>query len=285
MNSLENLIKEKYSKLSPGQKRVAEYLIQNRDEFAFNTASQIGRKVDVSETTVIRFSYAIGFNGFSEMQSHIQQWVLSHSQGAQPPTEISNAEQGTSEISTLFARTMEKEVVSMRQTLKQLNQEEVWKVIGKLIEADRVLVVGMRASFAAAYWFSLQLHTLRDQVYLSPTAGNVYEQLSDLTEHSAVVILSFPRYLKETLHLAESVKSQGIPIICLTDRLLSPVGRIADFTLTTEENVESDSPSIHPVISVIDMIISGIAMKDQERVQMRQQKLEEVYSTHGVFIE
>jgi DNA-binding MurR/RpiR family transcriptional regulator len=66
--SFENLVKQKFNGLSAGQKKVAEYLIQNLEEAAFSTAFQIGRKVGVSETTVIRLSYALGFNGFSEMQ-------------------------------------------------------------------------------------------------------------------------------------------------------------------------------------------------------------------------
>ncbi len=280
MNSLEKIIKEKYNKLSPGQKKVAEYLIQSKDEFAFKTASQIGRQVEVSETTVIRLSYALGFNGFSELQASVQQWVLNQTYRS------SNEEQPLFEASVSpFAKCMEKDITAMQQTLHQLNEEELWKVVSTLIEADRVLVIGMRASYAAAYWLSLQLNTLRDQVALCATSGNVNEQLCDLTDRSAVVMLSFPRYLKETLHLAECIKQQGVPLICITDRLLSPVGRLADLTLTTEENVDSNSMSITPAISVIDMIIHGMTLKDRDRIQARQQKLEELYSAHGVFIE
>jgi len=288
MINLEKVIKEKYNKLSTGQKKVAEYLIQNKEEFSFKTAAQIGRRVEVSETTVIRLSYALGFDGFSEMQSCIQQWVLNHNQNQSYLTPYQSQAEGQSNgegsMSPLM-KCMEKDMAAIQQTFHQLNEEEMWKVVAKLIEADRVLVIGMRASYAAAYWLSLQLNTLRDHVSLCPTAGNVSEQLCDLTSRSAVVILSFPRYLKETLHLAECIKDLGVPLICITDRLLSPVGRMADFTLTTEENVDSNSLSILPAISMIDMVISGIMFKDKDRIQARQQKLEEIYSSHGVFIE
>jgi DNA-binding MurR/RpiR family transcriptional regulator len=40
---------------------VANYLIENLDEAAFKTAFQIGRKAEVSETTVIRLSYAFAW--------------------------------------------------------------------------------------------------------------------------------------------------------------------------------------------------------------------------------
>src|SRR3954451_14469819 len=79
MKSFETIIKEKYETLSPGQKKVAKHLIEKLDESAFDTATMIGRKVDVSETTVIRLSYALGFNGFSEMLHYIQQQIVNKS--------------------------------------------------------------------------------------------------------------------------------------------------------------------------------------------------------------
>jgi DNA-binding MurR/RpiR family transcriptional regulator len=283
MKHFEKLIKEKYNKLSPGQKKVAEYLIHKLDESAFNTAAQIGRKVEVSETTVIRLSYVLGFNGFSEMQASIQQRMLNHNHNSfSSGTQDVNDDKGPR---SLFVETLEHHISSLHQALHQLNEAELWRVIQSLIDADRVLIVGMRASYAAAQWFSFQLHTLRDHVSLCETTGEIYEQLGDLTERSVVFVISLPRYSKATLHIAECVKSQGIPLICLTDRLLSPIGRIADLTLTTEENVEATAPSITPVISLLDLIIAGISMKDRQRVQARQQQLEELYSKYGVFVE
>ena len=66
------LVKEKYELLSPGQKKVATYITENLEECVFKTAQQLGKKADVSETTVIRLSYALGFLGFSDLQAYIQ---------------------------------------------------------------------------------------------------------------------------------------------------------------------------------------------------------------------
>ena len=70
--SITQMIKQHYPSLSTGQKKVAEWLTQNHEEGALLTAFQMGRKVGVSETTVIRFSYALGFKGYSEMQEAVR---------------------------------------------------------------------------------------------------------------------------------------------------------------------------------------------------------------------
>lgn len=283
MKNFETLIKEKYDSLSPGQKKVAKYLIEKLDESAFSTAMMIGRKVEVSETTVIRLSYALGFNGFSEMQHYIQQQMVN--KNLHPFSSGPQIERKEEEHTSLFTEILEKEILSQRQTNHQLNETELWKVVNELIKADRIFILGMGASYAPAHWFSFQLHSLRDQVTLCPSTGEIYERLGDLSDHSVLFVISFPRYSKETLHIAECAKKQGIPLICVTDRLLSPIGRIADFTLTTEEDSESAAHSITPAIILLDFIIAGMKVKDSHQVQARQQKLEELYTNYGVFIE
>jgi DNA-binding MurR/RpiR family transcriptional regulator len=280
--TFEHLIKEKFESLSPGQKKVAEYLVEHLEEAAFCTAGQIGRRVDVSETTVIRLAYALGFNGFSEMQEKIQQQIR---KGHNLPNEANSLSQvaGLDDEMSDFSEVVEKDIQIMRQTLHQLQVEEWWRVVDTLIRADKILVVGYRLSYAAAYWFSFMLGTLRENVELCPPNGDVFEKLCNLTDQSAVFVISFPRYAKEAVHVAECAKKQGIPLLSVTDRKFSPVGRISDMTLTTEENVVTGS--ITPVISLLNLILVGMNRRDQERIQVRQQRLEQLYSSHDVFIE
>lgn len=282
--TFETLIKEKFSSLSAGQKKVAEYLIEQLEEAAFSTAGQIGRKVDVSETTVIRLSYALGFNGFSQMQEAIQKQIRKQHNLPNFADSFDQAVNVDDELSH-FSNVVEKDISFMRQNLQQLNVNDLWKVVDTLIKADKILVVGYRLSYASAYWFSFMLSTLRENVELCPPNGDVFEKVCNLSEQSVVFVISFPRYAKEAIHIAESAKKQGTTLLSVTDRKLSPVGRISDLTMTTEENVEFGSNSIAPVISLLDLIILGMSLKDNERIQARQQKLERLYSSYDVFIE
>ncbi|MEW9668321.1 MurR/RpiR family transcriptional regulator [Ammoniphilus sp. 3BR4] len=280
--TFENLIKERFDRLSAGQKKVADYMLQNLEEAAFSRAFQIGKKVEVSETTVIRLSYALGFDGFTEMQDKIQrQLLLSHQAASNKREQIQDRK---SELSP-FAKVIENEVHILREILHQTNEQQLWNVVDAIIKGDQIFIAGFRTSYAAAYWFSYTLSMLRENVILCPPSVDWHERLNDLTKDSVVLVISFPRYAKETVHIAESAKKQGITLISVTDRALSPVGRISDMTLTTEENVESGSNSIAPVISLLDLVITGINRKDKERIQSRQRRLEEMYSTYEVFME
>ena len=76
-SKLENLdlvqrIQVKQSEFSKGQKRLAAYIIDNYDRAAFLTASKLGKEASVSESTVVRFAYQLGYDGYPELQQAIK---------------------------------------------------------------------------------------------------------------------------------------------------------------------------------------------------------------------
>ena len=72
-----NIIYEKIPSLSAGQRKVAEYILNNKDEFSYATLAKLSKDISVSETTVIRFAYSLGFDSFSAMQQKLREEILS----------------------------------------------------------------------------------------------------------------------------------------------------------------------------------------------------------------
>ena len=86
---VEQLIREKISSLSAGQKKVAEYILQHLDSFSYSTLAKLSKEISVSETTIIRLAYSLGFESFSEMQRTVQNDILSIPTTTSDDTEIS----------------------------------------------------------------------------------------------------------------------------------------------------------------------------------------------------
>ena len=61
---------------SKGQRLIAKYITESYDKAAFMTASKLGKKVGVSESTVVRFAVELGYDGYPSMQKAIQEMVL-----------------------------------------------------------------------------------------------------------------------------------------------------------------------------------------------------------------
>src|ERR1700731_1394556 len=66
--TLSSYIRSRFDECSRSQKDVAQYIIDHLDEAAFQTAEELARRANTSSSTVVRFSQALGFEGFPELQ-------------------------------------------------------------------------------------------------------------------------------------------------------------------------------------------------------------------------
>src|SRR5437588_10093448 len=66
--TLSKYIRSRFDECSRSQKDVAQYIIDHLDEAAFQTAEELARRANTSSSTVVRFSQALGFEGFPELQ-------------------------------------------------------------------------------------------------------------------------------------------------------------------------------------------------------------------------
>ena len=67
--SLSKYIQARFDECSRSQKDVAQYIVDHLDEAAFQTAEELARRANTSSSTVVRFSQALGFEGFPELQA------------------------------------------------------------------------------------------------------------------------------------------------------------------------------------------------------------------------
>ena len=66
--TLSAYITDRFEEFSRSQKDVARYIVDHLEEAAFQTAEELARRADTSSSTVVRFSQALGFEGFPELQ-------------------------------------------------------------------------------------------------------------------------------------------------------------------------------------------------------------------------
>src|SRR6059036_3489092 len=66
--TLSAYIQARFDEFSRSQKDVAQYIVDHLDEVAFQTAEELARRANTSSSTVVRFSQALGFEGYPELQ-------------------------------------------------------------------------------------------------------------------------------------------------------------------------------------------------------------------------
>ena len=66
-----NIIESFYPSLSKQEKKVADYILEEKGKISYQSLQEIGRKINVGEATIVRFVKKIGFNGFQDLKINI----------------------------------------------------------------------------------------------------------------------------------------------------------------------------------------------------------------------
>lgn len=281
---IEQLIDGKFRELSPGQRRVAEYLTDSPIEFCMSTVAQIAKKVNLSETTVIRLSYSLGFDSFSQMQRKLQKEFLETS-GKENVSHEETAQEDP--VDTMLEKIVQRETKIIQEMLKKMDKRAFHQAIDLLMTADFVKIGGFLASHSSASWFYLKMSMMRDNVMLLSREHHPFSSfIMENGRETVVFLVSMPSYATETLQIAQIAKEQGATLIVLTDRRLSPVGRLADICLTTDIEVYSKGMiSIASVMTYLNLITAGIEVKYSEEVSQRLKNQMDFFSKQNLVIE
>ncbi len=265
-------VKEQMSTLSTSMKKVAGYLLEHPQLFAMQSATEIGKEVGVSETTVIRFCYSLNYSGFSELQKEVRESLI-FAKSSLHTFQADKKEIGSGP--RFYIETMQRDQRKIQKMMEQLNERDLHHTVNRLIESNHILVAGIRTSFAAAHWFSFTLNLIRGNTHLfQPGTDDMIHLLSKMNKQSTFVAFSFHRYAKETIKLAEAVKKQGAFVIAISDSASSPITEHADLHLPVQLSVKSTLDAAPAVFSLMNALIAGVSIHDSERFDQYRERYE-----------
>lgn len=262
----EDLIKEKYSALSAAQKKATNYIFENLEKAAFGTAVQIGLEAGVSDSTVIRLSYALGFRSFGEMQGIIQQQIMDTVKPTNRPNNIEVTM--VTDHTNPFTKIIEDEILGLSHLLEKLNTRNIQEATNILISADQVLVMGYYSAFTVAYDFYLKLSQMRPNVIFYRTTETEIQRLYSLTSESVVVAVSYPKHIKGTLKFTRQAQKQGAKVISVTESELNTISLESEIPLIVDVNMDRDtgfSPMSQAMV-LFHLIIMCIKAQNKDKV-------------------
>ena len=278
---LESTIRKHFDSFSKGFRKVAEYILENREGIPFISALNLGKEVGVSESTVLRFTKFIGYDGYPDLQRDLAEWIK---RKIKPSQKLKEASQkgGKKDIYTLILNNDINHLVSLKETLSQAQLEEVIKMI---TQARKKYVLGFRTSYSMAYLCSFFLgRILKDVVLLRLEDHNFYNILAEANKKDIALAFSFPRYSKYTLRLVQFLKEKQCRVIGVTDRITSPLGRLSDSVIEVDSSSPTYFNSFTAVISLINCIIQGISLQNFRQSMASLRKAERVVDDFDILV-
>lgn len=267
-------------RLSPGQRRIAQYLIEHITEAAFLSITDLAERVGVSQPSVTRFAAAVGFSGYPALREKLQSIALS-TLGSAPGTP---AEATSNELQAA----VDAEIQNLENLRRDFaDPDQVIHVGRALSKSAPLTVLGLRISVSLAEYFAYAARRIHPDVRLVTQGGSVaYDALLQSREAGGTWVLAFdmPRHAQETLTAVRVARSAGLRVALITDLALGPLADEADVTFATGTGSRLVFDSYAAPVVMSAALLQAMTDDDPERTQARLEEYEQVAEQHQFFL-
>jgi DNA-binding MurR/RpiR family transcriptional regulator len=268
--TLSSYIRERFDEFSRSQKDVARYIVDHLEEAAFQTAEELARRADTSSSTVVRFSQALGFEGFTELQEAARDEYKrrSHAVATGHPGEAESPlfTLGKSEFESAIAT----DLLNMEESARQISLREVKEAASLIARADRIVMVGVdqMAFFASYLRHLLALLDLRAEVVAS-ASQEALARLARIDEGTLVIGFSSGRTHALVLRAFKLAQKRACATVAITDASLSELTKLADHGLYYSSDSPSYTRSHTALLALIQALAYAVYTSDADAYQER----------------
>jgi len=259
--TLSAYISARFDEFSRSQKDVAQYVVDHLDEVAFHTAEELARRANTSSSTVVRFSQALGFEGFPELQEaardeyrHAHRTVTAASESATPLFSLDQSP---------FEQAVAADHVNVEDTARRVSRSEVDAVIESIASAERILIAGtdQMAFFASYLRHLLMLLDVRAEIAASPSQ-EALSRLGRIDEQTLVIGLSAGRPHPLVVRAMKIARHRKAATLAIVDATLSDVSKLSERTLYYSSNSPAFVRSHTGLLSILQALAYGLYARD-----------------------
>ena len=267
--------------LSKGHRRIAAFIAEHSDKAAFMTAVLLGQNCGVSESTVVRFATAMGYEGYPELQSALQELVrqrLTASERFNIASEIKEND--------VLRTVLKNDMRNIRLTTEDLSQKDFDRAVDLLLTARRIYVMGLRSAAPLAQFLGHYLRLIFDEVVMVQNAiGEVFDEVERIGAPDVLVGVSFPRYSTRTVECMRIARENGAKVVAVTDGAMSPLSDVADVCLYAHTDMASFVDSLAAPLSLLNALIVALSLRRREELSAHLKRLESLWNAHGVYLD
>ena len=273
-------INEKYNKMSKSHKKLAQFIMDHYEMAAFMTAAKLGATVGISESTVVRFAYNLGYEGYPEFQEDLAEWVKDKLNSVQKI----GAKYGKSTQSEVLTSVLEADMKKIEDTIEHVDPHAFETAVDAILGADHVYIVGIRSCEPLARFMQFYLNMIRKDVILvaSSNASEIFEQMIRINQKDVVVGISFPRYSMRTLKAMEFANDRNAKVISITDSIHSPMCLYSSCNLMARSDMVSIVDSLVAPLSLINALVVALCLKRPNDVKKNLDSLANVWENYQV---
>jgi DNA-binding MurR/RpiR family transcriptional regulator len=254
-------LRRSYDELTRSQKRIAEAIVDDPEFVAFATVDKMASRLGVSPSTVVRFTYRLGLNGYQDLQDRVRSLVRSQMRSAAGDGDEAQVIAHLGD--TAFARSFERDLDHLRRTIAGLDRDALERAVELLVAGRRVLVTADATARSVAYFTMLALDRMRGATDLVRADGDSVGRLVDISPEDVVLAFTFPPYASSVLRMVRWAHERRARIIAVTDSPISPVGQLVDVVLPALSSGIGTHNTLVPALAVANALTNAFAVHER----------------------
>jgi DNA-binding MurR/RpiR family transcriptional regulator len=267
----EQNIRRARAEMSKSFSKLADFLLDSYVEASFMTASELAHALNLDAATVVRFSQALGYTGFPQLQREIREKVKTDL--------LVRPRQATVEdsIPGVAASSMQELITELDQTRISLNTDSLSQLVDMIGEARRIIVLADAPAQPAAYNLVYFLEQGGFLIFIA-RSGAVDLARTILTATPQDLVLSIDvagqtPYIASTLSEAHA---RGIPSASIVGTASLASGRSADVVLSAHAQ-SSDSSGVVIISALIHVLVRALRWRFADRFSGAEQAIQDLY--------
>ena len=227
MESVLHKIRFLYDTMGPGEKRIADYILQNTQSILGLSINDLANRCGSGDATVVRFSRRLGFSGYQAMKIGIA-------------AEFGSASAVDSSISRedscfdIYRKRMNDIARSLQSTESVLSPDGLERAARAIMQAERVVIFGLGNSAPIAQDAAHKF--LRLGLDAQSCCDNHLQAIiaSHLSPQTVAIGISHSGSSKDVVETLRLAKSMGATTVCVTNVGQSPILAVSDIPLFTK---------------------------------------------------
>lgn len=278
----------KNEKLTKVSRKIAAFVLDNMDEACFMTSTEIADRLGVSETSVIRFSRALGFTGFMDFQKNLRknysEKIASISSSVTVPAERLLKSMSESDSEDFIHIHFHNSIHDINSVV-QKNTTAVFNEAADIImNSHRKYIISSRANAGVgSYMYLLLKHMLNDVYSTNHESLNMIDILSDADKGDCVIAFSFPRYSNLDLSALEMVSERGVSIIVFTDKPSAALAHYASVVILADVDTNVFFNSYVGVQFAMETLCAALTRKIGPSNEDKLKRIDKYLDEHGLY--
>jgi len=273
--NLIDFIEHNYAKLAKGQRRIASFILSSMDQASFLNANELAGCVNVSPSSVVRFSKKIGFRGYPEMQKRLQDLLVNKINTSGPYDRAKKFRQLIRD-NEIF-NSLSNDLANLNKLIDSINHEDLKAFVDIIVRSRNKFVIANLSSYSLGHFFYFHTSKIIPGIqFLCNYDGGIFNQVRQLNSEDVVIVFCFPRYTALTLTFAECSAKKGAKIVAITDSKVSPIHRLSTVCLFCPSDGYCLQNSNVASTALLNCIIAELFCRNKEQAIKSLEEIETI---------